>query len=85
MNRTIERFIDKTRGKGMKKVLEKAETKTFNTPDEVRTFPDGKLELVKIGGVTIGRATFEPGWRWSTYLRNMPIPAFYALTEIWPP
>jgi len=43
-----------------------AELKRFNTPDEVREFPNGKLELVKIGGATIGRATLLPGWKWST-------------------
>ena len=46
-----------------------AELKRFDKPDEVREFPKGKLELVKIGGATIGRATFEPGWRWSTSLQ----------------
>ena len=45
--------------------MEKAEVKSFSNPDEVRTFPKGKLELIKIGGATIGRATFEPGWRWA--------------------
>jgi hypothetical protein len=45
--------------------MEKAELKSFSNPDEVRTFPKGKLELIKIGGSTIGRATFEPGWRWA--------------------
>jgi hypothetical protein len=43
-----------------------AERKGFATPDEVRTFPGGRLELVQIGGATIGRAVFEPGWRWAT-------------------
>jgi hypothetical protein len=43
-----------------------AELKRFNTPDEVREFPYGKLELVKVGGAVIGRATLQPGWRWST-------------------
>ena len=43
-----------------------AELKSFAKPDEVREFPKGRLELLKIGGATIGRATFEPGWRWST-------------------
>jgi len=33
---------------------------------EVRVFPRGKVELIKIGGATIGRAIFEPGWQWST-------------------
>jgi mannose-6-phosphate isomerase-like protein (cupin superfamily) len=39
--------------------------KEFGQPDEVRTFPKGKLELVKFGGRTIGKFTMEPGWRWS--------------------
>ena len=33
--------------------------------DEIREFPNGKLEIAKIGGAVIGRATFQPGWRWS--------------------
>ena len=44
----------------------KPERKSFGTADEVRTFPKGKLELMTIGGATIGRAILEPGWRWST-------------------
>jgi hypothetical protein len=39
--------------------------KRFETPDEVRRFPRGRFELVTIGGLTIGRATYEPGWKWS--------------------
>ena len=39
--------------------------KRFESPDEVRTFPKGRFELVRIGGMTIGRATYEPGWKWS--------------------
>ncbi|HEY6327460.1 MAG TPA: cupin domain-containing protein [Candidatus Cybelea sp.] len=39
--------------------------KTFERADEHRTFPSGKFELVEIGGVTIGRATYQPGWKWS--------------------
>ena len=45
--------------------VEKFEVKTFNSPEEVRTFDKGKVELVTIGGSAIGRATFEPGWKWS--------------------
>ena len=33
--------------------------------DEVREFPKGKLEISTIGGTMVGRATFQPGWRWS--------------------
>jgi len=43
--------------------------KSFGTPDEVRTFPKGRVELVKVGGAMIGRAVFEPGWRWSTSVK----------------
>ncbi|HEY0325814.1 MAG TPA: cupin domain-containing protein [Allosphingosinicella sp.] len=39
--------------------------KRFDSPDEVRTFPKGRFELVHLGGMTIGRATYEPGWKWS--------------------
>ncbi len=40
--------------------------KRFETPDETRVFPKGHFELVRIGTMTIGRATYQPGWRWST-------------------
>jgi hypothetical protein len=39
--------------------------KRFEHPDEVRRFVRGRFELVTIGGMTIGRATYEPGWKWS--------------------
>lgn len=39
--------------------------KRFDTPDEVRTFPRGRFETVTQGGMTIGRATYEPGWNWA--------------------
>jgi quercetin dioxygenase-like cupin family protein len=40
----------------------------FEQPDEVREFAKGKLEVVHLGGLTIGRATYEPGWRWSEHV-----------------
>jgi quercetin dioxygenase-like cupin family protein len=42
--------------------------KRFETPDEVRTMVKGRFEVVHIGGLTIGRATYEPGWRWSEHV-----------------
>lgn len=51
------------------KMITKAVLKSFDKPDEVRQFPKGRLELVKIGNVTVGRAIFEPGWRWSTCVK----------------
>lgn len=40
----------------------------FESPDETRSFPLGTFELVHLGGITIGRATYEPGWRWSLHV-----------------
>lgn len=42
---------------------------SFSSAKEVREFPKGKLELIELGGITFGRATFEPGWRWSTHMK----------------
>ena len=42
--------------------------KRFDHPDEVRVFEKGKFELVTVGGMTIGRATYEPGWKWSEHV-----------------
>lgn len=39
--------------------------KRFEEPDEVRTMSKGVFELVHVGPLTVGRATYEPGWRWS--------------------
>jgi len=49
--------------------MKKPELKGFEYPDEVRTFPKGRLELVTVGGTTVGRAILEPGWRWSDSLQ----------------
>lgn len=40
----------------------------FENPDEVRQMTMGHFELVRIGGMTIGRATYQPGWRWSAHV-----------------
>jgi quercetin dioxygenase-like cupin family protein len=40
----------------------------FEQPDEVRTFEKGRFEIVRIGGAVVGRATYEPGWRWSQHV-----------------
>lgn len=55
----------------MKTVSGKAETRNFSKPDEVREFPGGRVEIVTIAGATIGRATFLPGWRWSTSVQPL--------------
>jgi len=42
--------------------------KSFEKPDEVRSMDKGKFELVHLGGLTIGRATYQPGWKWSEHV-----------------
>jgi mannose-6-phosphate isomerase-like protein (cupin superfamily) len=41
-------------------------------PDEVREFEKGRFELVRLGPLTVGRATYEPGWRWSEHVGDSP-------------
>ncbi|XQW86718.1 diguanylate cyclase domain-containing protein [Thalassotalea piscium] len=45
-------------------MTQKASCKNFSQPDEVRTFPNGRLELIQLEGAIIGRAIFEAGWHW---------------------
>ncbi|HVB27398.1 MAG TPA: cupin domain-containing protein [Mycobacteriales bacterium] len=46
------------------------ERKRFDAPDETRPFQaKGQAEIVNIGGGVVGRATFEPGWKWSEHVR----------------
>lgn len=42
--------------------------RSFERPDEVRTFEKGRFEVVRLGGMTLGRATYEPGWKWSEHV-----------------
>jgi hypothetical protein len=42
--------------------------KRFEEPDETRFFEKGRFEVIHIGGMTIGRATYEPGWKWSEHV-----------------
>ena len=42
--------------------------KRFDSPDEIREFELGRFEVVTIGGMTIGRATYQPGWKWSEHV-----------------
>jgi quercetin dioxygenase-like cupin family protein len=49
--------------------MDKGELKSVNEPDETRSFGKGKIQVVNIGGGTVGRATFEPGWKWSEHVK----------------
>ena len=54
--------------------------KRFESPDETPVFELGRFELVNLGGMTIGRATYQPGWRWSTHV-GAPIGQTHCAVE----
>jgi quercetin dioxygenase-like cupin family protein len=49
-------------------IVDSAVLKRFEAPDETRELMKGRFEVVHIGGMTIGRATYEPGWKWSEHV-----------------
>jgi hypothetical protein len=53
----------------MENTMQKTEHKTFVRPEEIREFPNGRAEILRVGGAEIGRLVFEPGWRWSHDVR----------------
>jgi hypothetical protein len=52
-------------------MMSQAELRNFGKPDEVREFPNGRVELINVGGAMVGRAVFEPGWRWATSVQPL--------------
>lgn len=54
--------------------------KRFDNPDEIKTFEKGKFETVTLGGMTIGRATYSPGWKWSDDV-GRPLGESYCTVE----
>ena len=50
------------------------EHRSFGSPDEIREFPNGRAEILKVGGAEIGRLIFEPGWRWSNDVKPIAEP-----------
>jgi hypothetical protein len=45
--------------------MKSIEKKNLAMPEEIRSFPKGKIELVTVGNTTFGKGTFQPGWKWS--------------------
>jgi len=48
-----------------------SQKKSFNAPDETHTLPHAQMELVNFGDMSVARAVFEPGWRWSEHMRSL--------------
>lgn len=51
--------------------MSRMQKKSLGSPDETREFPHGRVELVSVNGVTFGRGTLQPGWRWSTSVKPL--------------
>jgi hypothetical protein len=49
-------------------MIDQLEIVPLDSPHEVRTFPLGRLELYRLGGMELGRAVYQPGWRWSEHV-----------------
>ena len=45
--------------------MQQTEHRSFQDSDEIRAFPSGHADILKVGESEIGRLVFEPGWRWS--------------------
>jgi quercetin dioxygenase-like cupin family protein len=65
---TLLRPLLSNEGRGKEKPMLEVILKRFEQPDEIRTLEKGRFELVRLGGMTIGRATYEPGWKWSEHV-----------------
>ena len=46
-------------------MAQQTEHRSFGEPDELREFPNGKAEILKVGEADVGRLVLQPGWRWS--------------------
>jgi hypothetical protein len=66
------RFLRATHPNLSRVAIDEFLLRRFENPDEVREFPLGRFELVRIGGMAIGRATYQPGWKWSEHVGNSP-------------
>lgn len=50
--------------------MEKKLKVNLGQPDEVRTFPRGKMDIVRLGDRSVARTTLEPGYKWSECLKE---------------
>ena len=51
--------------------MAKLQAQSLDSPEETRTFDNGKAEIVTVAGSTVGRFTFQPGWRWSESVKKL--------------
>lgn len=46
---------------------EQPQVRSLDAPDATRGLELGRVDVIRVGGVSFERATFQPGWRWSTH------------------
>ena len=51
--------------------MQRPSTSSFGKPDETREFPNGRAEILTVGGGEVGRLVFQPGWRWSNDVKPL--------------
>ncbi len=56
--------------------------KRFENPDETTTFEKGRFDTVTLGGMTIGRAIYEPGWKWSEHVGQKTGAAYCGVEHV---
>ena len=49
--------------------VDRFEAKSADSPDETRTPPNALVQQVTVGGHTLARLTFKPGWKWSENIK----------------
>jgi quercetin dioxygenase-like cupin family protein len=58
------------------------EVKSHDSPDEVRTPSKTRVEVVHLDGYTIGRFSFQPGWRWSECVKPVAKTEYCQLSHV---
>ncbi|MGO9977431.1 MAG: cupin domain-containing protein [Solirubrobacteraceae bacterium] len=57
--------------------------KSFSAPDDTRTTDGGgRIDFLSLGSVTAGRATYQPGWRWSEHMKPTAGTDLCAMTHV---
>ena len=51
--------------------MSELQAQSLDSPQETRTFDNGKAEIVTVAGSTVGRFTFQPGWKWSESVKKI--------------
>ena len=48
-----------------------AAKRSLDDPEETMAFPNGRVNIVTVGGIPFDRAVFQPGWKWSNDVKPL--------------